>query len=195
MITAANDILDADSVIQNRAHAIGAIDHLYFEECQEPWYALHARSRHEKLVSSGLSEKGITHYLPLVEVVKKWSDRRKLIEEPLFPGYIFVNISYYDRISVLEIRGTVQIVGSNGKPWPIPSKEIKAVYLALKSKLKHDPYPYLKVGNNVYVTRGPLQSCQGILIEKNKKHRLVLSIHLIGQSISVEIDAADIKPL
>jgi transcription antitermination factor NusG len=188
-------IFAVNEYAQKCDEVVGLFNPLQFKECQEPWYALHTRSRHEKSVSLELSQKGIKHYLPLVETVKKWSDRRKLVEEPLFPGYIFVNISCEDQISALETRGAVQFIGSNGKPWLVPPKQVEAVYIALSSKLKCDPYPYLKVGANVYVTRGPLKGYHGILIEKNKKHRLILSVHLIGQSIAVEIDAADVKPI
>lgn len=159
------------------------------------WYAAHVRSRHEKLVAEELSAKSISHYLPLIEKRKQWSDRRMLVKEPVFPGYLFVNISLDVRADVLETRGVVQLVGSNGKLWPVPDDEIEAIRMALNGGLKCDPYPYLKVGNEVYVTRGSLKGYHGVLIEKNKKHRLVLSIHLIGQALSVEIDAADVKPL
>ena len=165
------------------------------QKCDGTWYAAHVRSKHENLVTKELSAKSITHYLPLIEKLKKWSDRRVLLKEPLFPGYIFVNIPYEKRLPVLETRGVVQLVGSNGTPWPIPSEEIESIHKALLSNLKYDPYPYLNVGKEVCVMRGPLQGCQGILVEKNKKYRLVLSIHLIGQSIGVEINATDIKPL
>ena len=109
---------------------------------------------------------------------------------------MFVSISYENIVSVLETRGVVRLVGPNTKePWSIPVEEIKAIHRALNSNLVCDPYHYLNVGKEVCVMRGPLQGCQGILIEKNKKHRFVLSIRLIGQSIGVEINATDIKPL
>jgi len=181
---------------QGQSNTVATLDESYFERCTEPWYAAYVRSRHEKVVVSQLSAKGITQYLPLIEKLKKWSDRRVLINEPTFPGYVFVNISYEDRVSVLETRGVVRLVGPNTKePWSIPVEEIKAIHKALNSNLACDPYPYLNVGKEVCVMRGPLQGYHGILIEKNKKHRLVLSIYLIGQSIGVEIDAADVKPL
>ncbi len=159
------------------------------------WYATHVRSRHEKLVTSELTTKGISHFLPLLEKRKTWSDRTMTIQEPLFPGYVFVNIDQSERVAVLETRGVVQLVGNPGKPWPIPEDEISAIRTVLEKKLSYDPYPYLKVGSPVQVNRGPLKGFQGILAEKNKKHRLILSVHLIGQSISVEIDARDVDPV
>jgi len=194
--TVAKKISAIPKYAQGQNNAVATLDEPCFEQCTEPWYAAYVRSRHEKVIVSQLSAKGITQYLPLIERLKKWSDRRVMIKEPIFPGYVFVNISYENRVSVLEIRGVVRLVGPNIKElWPIPVEEIKAIHKALNSNLACDPYPYLNVGKEVCVMRGPLQGCQGILIEKNKKHRLVLSIHLIGQSISVEIDAADVKPL
>lgn len=159
------------------------------------WFAVHVRSRHEKLVSEELRAKDIPHYLPLLEKRKKWSDRWKIVQEPLFPSYLFVNISDESRISVLDTRGVVQLVGAGNTPWPIPEQEITAIRQAIEGNLKCDPYPYLKCGTEVFVIHGPLKGYHGILIEKNKKHRLVLSIHLINQSMSVEIDTADVKPI
>lgn len=184
-----------DGHIQAHSNTDTFSNQLSFHECSEPWYAIHVRSRHEKCVAEELITRKVVHYLPLIERQKKWSDRRVFIKEPAFPGYIFVNIPYEDRIPVLETKGVVQLIGSNGQPWSIPAEEIEAVYKALNSKLKCDLYPNLKVGTEVYVTRGPLKGCHGQLIEKNKKHRLIFSVQMIGQSLAVEINAADVKPL
>jgi len=159
------------------------------------WYVAHVRSRHEKYVAEQLTARNVSHYLPLLEIRRKWSDRRKLVKQPLFPGYVFANISHGDHVSILKVRGVVQLVGANGTPWPVPADQIEAIRIALGCTLKCNPYPYLKLGQEVYVTKGPLKGHHGILIEKNSKHRLVLSIHLIGQSVSVEIDATDVEPL
>jgi transcription termination/antitermination protein NusG len=87
----------------------------------------------------------------------------------------------------------VYIIGADGKPWPIPEQEITVIRQAREGNLKCDPYPYLQCGTEVCVVRGPLKGYHGILVEKNKKHRLILSVHLINKSISVEIEAAVLR--
>ncbi len=156
------------------------------------WFAVRTRSRHEKLVVEQLSAKDITHFLPLIETKSRWSDRWKLVHVPLFPGYLFTRITLVQRIEILETRGVVEMVGSNGKPWPVPSDEVEAVRIALESKLKCDPYPYLKEGMQVEVVKGPLKDFRGILVKKHKRHKLILSVSLIGRSVSVEINAGDV---
>jgi len=160
---------------------------------QSQWYAVHTRSRHEKLVANGLRGNGIPCFLPLVERRRRWSDRYMHVQEPLFPGYLFVYMLSDHRIRVLQTRGVVQLVGGEGGHWPIPEDEIQAIRVALASDLKIDPYPYLRVGREVRVTRGPLKGHTGILVRKQKRHRLVVSVHLIGRSIAVEIDTANVS--
>ena len=159
------------------------------------WYAVQTRSRHEKLVSREFDARGISHYLPLLERRRKWSDRYKTVAEPLFPCYLFVHVGHDRRIEVLGTRGTVRMVGAHNTPWRIEAAEIEAIRAAMTSKLKCDPYPYLKVGLRVHVTRGPLKGISGRLVEKNRKHRIVLSVDLIGRSIAVEVSAGDVEVL
>jgi len=162
---------------------------------QGEWFALHVRSRHEKLVSRQLDERGITNWLPLLETRRRWSDRYKIINEPLFPGYLFVSIASEDRFDALYARGTVGFVSFNGCPCPVPAEQLEQVRRALASKLKCNPYPYLHKGRPAEILRGPLKGLSGTLIQKNRKHRFVLSVPLIGRSVAVELDAVDIRPL
>ncbi len=159
------------------------------------WYAVQTRSRHEKLVSAELDSRGLTSWLPIVSRRKKWSDRFVVVDEPLFPGYMFVNIDLVDRVDVLQARGVVRMVGFNTKPEPIPDEEIDCIRIALDSTLKCDPYPRLVVGAEVTIIRGPLKGLSGVLEQRNGKHKIILSVPLIGKSMAVEVDAVDIEVL
>jgi transcription antitermination factor NusG len=155
------------------------------------WFAVYTRPRHEKKVAEQLSNKGIEVFLPLRTVISNWKDRRKEVQFPLFTGYVFVHIVLADRLSVLRIPGVVQFVASEGKPVAIPDSQIDAVRQLVSSGLKYDPYPYVKEGMRVTIRTGPLKGVEGLVIAKRKKHLLVLSVDLIQQSASLEIDIND----
>ncbi len=155
------------------------------------WYALHVRSRHEKMVAGQLGALNIPHWLPLIELRKRWSDRFMTVREPLFPGYLFVSPPMEELLSVARCRGVVRLVGPPGRPHPVEPRELEAVRAALAGRLRCDPCPYLSVGGEVEVTRGPLKGFRGILVRKGKNCKLVLSVRLISQSIAVEINASD----
>jgi len=159
------------------------------------WYALRTRSRHEKLVRDRLAGLKIEQLLPTLIRMSQWKDRKKEIEAPLFPGYCFAQFSWQDRLSVLEVQGVVQIVGGGGRPEPIPDEEIEALRTLMLSTLPYDAHPYLREGMAVEVTRGPLEGIRGILLRKGKRHRLVISVHLIQQAAAVEIDADAVVPV
>jgi transcriptional antiterminator NusG len=159
------------------------------------WYALRTRSRHEKLVRDRLGKQGVEHLLPTLTRLSQWKDRKKEIEVPLFSGYCFARFSWQDRLPVLMVPGVVTIVGSGGKSEAISEEEIEAIKTLMTSALSYDAHPYLREGMTVEVIRGPLEGVRGILLRKDKRYRLVLSVHLIKQAAAVEIDAADVMPI
>jgi transcription antitermination factor NusG len=154
------------------------------------WYALYTRSRHEKFVDGELRKKGIETFLPLRKITRHWSDRVKKIEEPIFSGYLFVHIPLRNQLEVLQARGSVRLVGSNSTPTPVSERELEAVRHFIQVDISADPYPYLAQGDRVYVRSGPLKGVEGFIVRKNKHTRLVISLDLLFQSISVEIDEA-----
>lgn len=156
------------------------------------WYALRTKSRHEKLVRDQLDKQGIEPLLPTVKRLSQWKDRKKEIEIPLFSGYCFVRFSRLEKTPVQKIVGVVEIVGSGNRPEPIPEQEIDALRLLMTSVLPYDPHPYLHEGMQVEVVRGPLQGAHGILLRKEKRHRLVIGVRLIQQAAAVEIDVNDV---
>jgi len=158
------------------------------------WFALRTRSRHEKLVRDQLTNQGIEPLLPTIKRLSQWKDRKKEIEVPLFSGYCFVRFSTEQKLPVLKTIGVVDIVGSGQQPEPIPDEEIAALQTLMTSVLPYDPHPYLHEGMQVEVVRGPLQGVHGILLRKEKRHRLVLGVRLIQQAAAVEIDIKDVVP-
>ena len=162
------------------------------EETPSHWYALRTRSRHEKLVRDQLDKQGIEPLLPTVKRLSQWKDRKKEVEVPLFSGYCFVRFSHQDKMPIQQVTGVVEIVGSGSRPEPIPDEEIDALRRLMISVLPYDPHPYLHEGMKVEVVRGPLQGVRGILLRKEKRHRLVIGVHLIQQAAAVEIDVSDV---
>jgi transcription antitermination factor NusG len=160
-----------------------------------PWFALHVRSRFEVSVASHLYGKGYECFLPTFKSRRRWSDRIKEIEAPLFPGYLFCRFNVLDRFPIVTTPGLIQIVGFNHAPVPVTESEIAALQQVVVSKLRHEPWPYLKAGSKVMIEAGPLTGLEGIFIEAKGGHRLVLSVTLLQRSVAVEIDSAFVRPL
>lgn len=156
------------------------------------WYAVCTRSNHEKCAAAQLDLRSIQHFLPLYETVRKWKDRRKRVQFPLFPGYIFVRIPLQERMRVLLAPGVVRLVGFDNRPVALPDEEIEALRSVLVRGLHSEPHPYLSVGRRMRITRGALEGLEGVLIRKKGRVRLVLSIDLIRQSAMIEVDSADV---
>ena len=158
------------------------------------WYALWTRSRHEQVVREQLAQKQIEAFLPTITKWSRWKDRKKKIDWPLFPGYCFARFDANERLPILKCAGVVNIVSFEGEPAPIPEHEIVGIRQLVDSELAYDPCPLIKEGAMVEVMHGPLRGVVGRLVRKdNEKARLVLSVDLIGQAVSVEVDAADVR--
>lgn len=157
------------------------------------WYVLRTRPRHEKVVRDQLYKQGIEPLLPTVRRLSQWKDRKKEIEVPLFSGYCFVRFGQTAKSAIQRVGGVVEIVGSGGRPEPIPDCEIENLKRLMSSVLPYDAHPYLQKGMMVEVVRGPLQGVRGILLRKDKRHRLVVGVKLIQQAAAVEIDARDVE--
>jgi len=160
-----------------------------------PWFALRVRSNYERVAAMHLRDRGFEEFLPGFKTERQWSDRKKQIEQFLFPGYVFCRLNPYDRLPVLTIPGAVGLVGFGKGPSSIPEREIEAVRRMVESGLLVAPWPFLSVGQSVLIERGPLTGVEGILQEVKKQFRLVVSIHLLQRSVAVEIDRTWIRPL
>lgn len=161
----------------------------------ERWYAVSIRPRHEKFVARHLECRGLNYFLPVYRSVRCWKNRRKELDMPLFPGYVFVNLNLRDRLGVLQAPGVVRFVLFQGQPAAIPDAEIRALESSLSTGLKLQPHPYLREGARVRIKRGPLLGTEGIMIHRKQRFRLVLSIDLIMRSVMVEVDEGDVEPL
>ena len=160
----------------------------------DSWFAIWTKSRHEQVVRTQLEHKAIEAFLPTVARWSRWKDRKKKVDWPLFPGYCFARFDPRERLAVLKCGGVVNIVSIEGEPAPIPDREIQGIRRLVESDLAYDPCPMIREGMMVEVVHGPLKGVVGRLTRKNEKARLVLSVDLIGQAVSVEVDAADVKP-
>jgi transcription antitermination factor NusG len=159
------------------------------------WYAIRTRSRHEQVVREQLERKEFEAFLPTITRWSRWKDRKKKIDWPLFPGYCFARFDAAEALPVLKCTGVVNIVSFEGKPAAIPNYELDSIRLLVASELQYDPCPLIHEGMMVEVVHGPLRGVVGRLMRKDAvKARLVLSVDLIGQAVSVEVDAADVKP-
>lgn len=134
----------------------------------------------------------MTSFLPVRKIKRKWSDRVQTLEEPLFKSYLFVHTPLFKRWEVLNIQGAVSFVG---KPSKISEKDILSIQTLLSQEMAIDPFPYLRVGEKVYIRAGALKGLEGFVVRKNGRCRLVLSIETLEQSISVEVDESLVEPI
>jgi transcription antitermination factor NusG len=160
---------------------------------QGDWFVLHTRSRQEKALQADLTALDVQCYLPLVQQVRYYGKRKFLVEEPLFPGYVFLrgtreNAFSADRTkrvaNILTVKDQVRI------DW-----ELRNLALALGQGLRLDPYPYLKVGYRAEVRSGPFRGLQGLIERRTGADRLVLTVDMLGRALSLEMHGALLEPL
>lgn len=159
-----------------------------------PWYALRVRSNFERTSSDALQMRGLDTFLPTVKLRRRWSDRVKVIDQPLFPGYVFCRFDSEDRINVVRAPGVVHVVGAGNEPQPVDPTEIEYVRTVVLAELAAKPHPFLNAGQNVRIDRGPLAGAQGIITAANGTTSLILSISLLQRSIAVEVNADWVRP-
>jgi transcription antitermination factor NusG len=160
-----------------------------------PWFALHVKSRSEKIVATIARNKGFDEFLPLYQSRRRWSDRFKSVELPLFPGYVFCRLNPEFRLPLLTIPGVVSFVGIGRVPSAIDATEIAAIRAAIGSGLQAEPHPFLAVGQRVRLAEGPLAGLEGFLVEVRKQQRIAVSVSLLKRSVAVEIDRHWVRPL
>jgi transcription antitermination factor NusG len=160
-----------------------------------PWFAIHIRTRYENFVATQLRDKGYELFLPLYNCRRRWSDRIKELELPLFPGYLFCRFDPLNRLPILMTPGVFRVVGIGKSPFPVDDAEIAAIQAAIRSGLHTQPWPFLQIGQRVKVEFGPLCGLEGILISLKGRHRLVLSVTLLQRSMAVEVDDACVRPM
>ena|SRR5271154_609339 len=153
-----------------------------------PWFALQVIPKHEKSVDNILENRGYIHFLPTCCVRRRWSDRIRVVEQPLFPGYVFCR----SQSNLMEVirgsPGIIRIVAFGGKPHPVPDKEIEALQQIIRGKREYSAFPYLNVGQKVHVISGPLTGISGTIMQFKNRDRLIISLDVVMKSVSVEIE-------
>ena len=162
---------------------------------ERKWYALHVRSRFEKIVDRHLRGKGYEEYLPLNRRRRQWSDRIKEIEDPLFPGYVFCKFDFTNRPPILVIPGVVSVASVGSKPQAVPEEEIRALQDVVQSGCPYELWPFIKAGQRVRVDYGPLRGVEGLVVEVSGKYRLIVSVNLLRRSVAAEIDSACVRQI
>lgn len=162
------------------------------------WFAIHTRARHEKRVAERLLEQGLSTYLPLVKETHRWSDRKKVVEVPLFGCYVFAKFdpsSTQDRTRICRTDGVLQLLGMRGEAIPIPDQQIDAVRVLVNEQLPFSEHPFLKIGERVRVRGGAMDGIEGILVGRNGDRTLVVSVDVIQRSLAVRIEGYRVEPV
>lgn len=156
------------------------------------WYACYTRARHEKQVDSLLQRRGIESYLPLVPQVRAWKDRKKVVEWPLFPSYVFGCFTLREVHAVLTTPGVSTIVRTNGVPAPISEPELENVrrFVGAVAEAGVEPElrPLLREGEWVRVKDGPFRGVEGQVVEGRGRRRVLVGLGAIGQGLEFDID-------
>ena len=167
---------------------------------QEPanWYAVQTRARNEKAISERLQEQGLTTFLPLVTEVRRWSDRKKKVELPLFSCYVFVKLAFGnndERMRVYRTNGVFRIVSMRGEAMPIPEEQIDALRTVVTQQVPWSPHPFLKIGQRVRIRGGSLEGVEGVLLSRNGDRTLIISVDAIQRSLAVRVEGYDVEAL
>ncbi|MCX5890429.1 MAG: UpxY family transcription antiterminator [Deltaproteobacteria bacterium] len=155
-----------------------------------PWYIIHTCSRHEAKVEAGLTMKGQEVFLPRVMVRSRRQDRLRMLEVPLFPGYLFVHtdLSYSDYYHIIRQDGVVRILGIKGQCTPVPEETVASIRTLVNSGQPIFTWSKLAPGKRVRVVDGPLAGASGVISRLKKgNRRLVVGVELLGRSICAEL--------
>ena len=159
------------------------------------WFALSVRARHEKMVARALRQRDLEAFLPLYQVKRRWSDRYRLVDLPLFPTYLFCRLSHGEHSAALQVPGVRSVVGRMEGPEPIDEREIEAVRTIVGSGVTSSPCSALREGQWVRVRNGPLFGCEGVLERTKGSCRLVITVSLLHRAIAVEVDQSWVMPI
>lgn len=159
------------------------------------WFALQVRSRWENSTEGLLQNKGFETLLPTYPATRRWSDRSKIVESPLFPGYVFCRFDIHDRLPVLITPGVISVVGRGKTPIAVAESEITALQIVIRSGIQTQPWPYLEIGERVRIKNDVLEGMEGILTSFKGHQRVIISVVLLQRSVALEIDRSRILRL
>ncbi len=160
-----------------------------------PWYAIRVRSNFERSVSNSLKNKGFSEFAPHYRARRRWSDRTRIVEFPLFPGYVFCRFDPKRRLPILQTPGVVCVVSFGLEFISVDEREIEAVQRVISCDGEVRPWPYLRVGQKVRVRGGSLDGVEGLLLDLKNRQRLVVSITILQRSVATEIDRDSVEPI
>jgi transcription antitermination factor NusG len=158
------------------------------------WYALRVRSNFEQTTSTFLTANGYPTFLPTYRERRRWSDRMKDVDVPLFRGYVFCHMDIDRRQMVVQAPGFLNVVRCGTEFLPVPESEIAAIRKIVDSPVFRTPWPYLCMGEKVIIHRGPLAGVEGILLEQKNERRLIVSVHLLQRSVAAEVSLDWVRP-
>lgn len=159
------------------------------------WFAVQVISRTEKRVAMLLEQQGYQVFVPTYKIVRKWSDRNKTLDLPLFPGYVFCRLEGAISGLILLTPGVLRIVSSGGRPSPISKEEIEYLLRVIASGTEPIPCRYLRIGQRVKIVNGLLSGVCGILVQKGNQRRVVILVETIMKAIAVSVDGSEIAPV
>lgn len=168
------------------------------EKTVSRWYAVYVKSRYEKKTSKLLEDRHIETYLPLIGRLKQWSDRKKMVEEPLFKSYLFVHTDLKDYFEILNTPGIVKFVTFEGKPVPVPDNQLVAVKEFIGGYDGEEDFehlPELQEGQMVEIVFGQMKGLVGRLVEIRGKQRVMVDIEAVGQSLPINISRSQVRLL
>jgi transcription antitermination factor NusG len=164
-------------------------------EQMQNWYAVQTRARHEKVVAYRFQESGIETFLPVVNEVHRWSDRKKIVQSPLFSCYVFARIcpTNVDRMRLLRVDGVLSLVGKRGEGTAVADEQIQSVKSLIDQRISWFPHPFLQIGQRVRIRSGALHGMEGILLSRNGDKTIVVSIDAIQRSLAVRLEGYDLE--
>jgi transcription antitermination factor NusG len=163
-----------------------------FEAMPGDWHVLHTRSRQEKVVAEELEARQFVHFLPSIRHTRVYGGRKSVVEEPMFPGYVFLKGTLSQAYEADRTRRVARII-------PVVDQEqleseLKSLWIALENQVALDPFPYLRCGMRVEVRSGPLRGVQGLIETRIGVSRLILQVQMLGRAVALEVDGALLEP-
>lgn len=163
------------------------------------WYACYTRARHEKRVGAMMRDRGVETFLPLITRESQWKDRKKLVEWPLFPSYVFGRFPVTEAYRILTIPGVSTLVKAAGRPAPIEDGELENVRRfadALRQgDVEVEPRPFLAKGEWVEITSGPFCGVRGVVVQRRGRRRVLIGLKAIGQGMEVDVETSVLRPI
>jgi transcription elongation factor/antiterminator RfaH len=159
------------------------------------WYIMYTYPNYEKKVQKILLQKNIDCYLPLQKVTRQWSDRKKLIDIPLFPNYIFINSTPHEKFEALNVTGVIKFISFNGQPAILPDKDVETIKKVACQQFEVANEQNFEKGDYVRVLEGPFAGMCGYLFERKGKTRFGFKLDAIDQTISIEICTSIIEKI